>query len=124
MDFSKLSPSEQIATGAGLVTFIATFLPWYGVRGISINAWDSGGIAWIGCLLVTAAAVVIVLGSMDRPVGQNPAQLAFILAGLGLAFLVIRLITESTFTRFGLYLAIVAAAAGAWATYQGRTETA
>jgi len=123
MDFSKLNPNEQIAVGAGLVTLIASFFPWYGILGININAWDSGGMAWIGCLLVAAAAVIIVLGSMDRPVGSNPAQLSFILAAVGLGFIVLRLITESSLTRFGIYLAIIAGGTATWATYQGRTPS-
>ena len=48
MDFSKLSQSNMIAGGGGIVAFIASILPWYSfdfgfdLPGVdtSINAWS------------------------------------------------------------------------------------
>jgi len=67
-DFRQLARNDQLFLGAGVLVFIASFLPWYGVSynlnfaGIkssgsaSINAWHS--YATLGLLLLLAATVV------------------------------------------------------------------
>lgn len=121
MDFSRLDSGEQLTIGAGAVAFICLFLPWNGVFGINLNAWDSGILAWGGCLLVIAAAVIIVLRALDRPVGGNTDDLAFYLSAGGLALILLRFISRTEFARIGVFLAIVAGAVATWATYQSRT---
>jgi hypothetical protein len=91
------------------------FLPWYGLGPFSINAWDSQFWAWGGSLLVIAGAVVVTLKALeiqDLKVGNLAAeQLGLVLAGAGFVFVVLRLITESSATKYGLFLAIIAGGA-------------
>jgi hypothetical protein len=67
-DLRSLPRNEQLFLGAGVLVFIASFLPWYGVSynlsfagvkssgSASINAWHS--YATLGLLLILAATVV------------------------------------------------------------------
>lgn len=72
-DLRQLPRNEQWFLGAGVVVFVASFLPWYGVSynlnfagvkssgSASINAWHS--YATLGLLLILAATVIA--GVMD-----------------------------------------------------------
>ncbi len=122
MDFSKLSPNNMIAGGGGILAFIATILPWYSIdfgfgASASINGWSAGFFAWSGCLLALAAGVLVALKAMDvfeaKVGGMETEQFAMILAAVGFVFVLLRLITESSFTSFGLYLGLIATAATA-----------
>ena len=67
-DIRQLPRNEQWFLGAGVLVFVASFLPWYGVSynlsfagvkssgSASINAWHS--YATLGLLLIVAATVV------------------------------------------------------------------
>ena len=125
MDFSKLSRTQQIALGGGVLAIISLFVPWYGVSGlgISINAsaFDAGLFAWGGLLLTIAAAAILVLKAMevtDVKVGKLAAeQFALILGGIGLVFIVLRWLTDNDFTKFGLYLGLIAAGVVTYAAF-------
>jgi hypothetical protein len=130
MDFSKLSNGAKVAVIGGAVLIVNLFLPWYsidlGIASASINAFDSGFLAWGGSFLAVAGAVVVLLkalGTQDVKAGKFAAeQLAVILAGLGTVLIVLRLITETNFMSFGLYLGIVAAAAVAYGSWTAMKE--
>lgn len=121
MDFSKLSQNNMIAGGGGIVAFIATLLPWYsidfGFGSASVNGWSAGFAAWFGCLLALAAGVLVALKAMDvfelKLGALATEQLAMILAALGFIFVLLRWLTETSFTSFGLYLGLIACAATA-----------
>ena len=125
MDFSKLTQNNWIAVGGGLAALVASILPWYSfdfgfdVPGVdtSVSAWGSGFFAWSGCLLALAAGVLIGLKAMginEVKVGSLATeQFAMILAGLGFIFVLLRWLTETSFTSFGLYLGLIATAATA-----------
>ena len=78
MDFSKLSNVAKLALIAGAVLVVNLFLPWYGVFGISLNAFDADILAWGGSLVAIAGAVVLLLkamGTKDVNAGQfKPEQ--------------------------------------------------
>ena len=59
--FNKLSNGQKIVVIGGIVLVVDLFLPWYGVTGFSINAFDSGFLAWFGMLLAIAGAVSVSL---------------------------------------------------------------
>jgi hypothetical protein len=130
MDFSKLSRNEQIALGGGVLAVISLFLPWYGVSGfgisVNISAFDSGLFAWGGLLLTIAGAAILLLKAFemsDVKVGNLAAeQFALILAGVGLVFIVLRWLTETSLTRFGLFLGLIAAAAVTYACFGAMKE--
>ena len=125
MDFSKLSRNQQLALGGGVLALISLFVPWYGISGlgISINAsaFDAGFFAWGGLLLTIAAATILILKALDIrdvEVGNLAAeQFALILGAVGLVFILLRWITDSDFTKFGLYLGIIAAGLTTYAAY-------
>ena len=123
MDFSKLSQNNRIAAGGGILAFIASILPWYSfdfgfdVPGVdtSVSAWGAGFFAWSGCLLALAAGALIALKAMDvfeaKVGGMETEQFAMVLAAVGFVFVLLRWLTETSFTSFGLYLGIIATAA-------------
>ncbi len=62
-DMKKLSTTDKLVAGAGVVALISLFLPWYGVSsGVFSNSVSgfSSGYGWIGALLIVAAAVYLV----------------------------------------------------------------
>jgi hypothetical protein len=98
VDLSKLTTTEKLIAGSGLVLFIASFLPWFevSVEGIGSetgNGWDVGFL-WAGlpALLGLAAAGIILatrLGSATLPDLPVTWGQAFLGAGVLSAFLVV-----------------------------------
>ena len=121
MDFNKLSTGVKLALIGGAVLIVDLFLPWYGVFGISINALDSKFLAWGGCFLAIAGAVLLLLKSMGKKemsAGSfKTEQLAFLLGAAGFVLIVLRWLTENEFVKFGLYLGIVASALVAYGAF-------
>ena len=130
MDFSKLSRNQQLAFGGGVLALISLFVPWYGVSGLGItinaSAFDAGLFAWGGLLLTIGAAAILVLKALeisDVKVGNLAAeQFALILGAIGLVFILLRWITDNDFTKFGLYLGIVAAGLVTYAAYGAMSD--
>lgn len=126
MDFSKLTTNQRIAAIGAVAALINIFLPWYGVLGVGISAFDSGILAWGGSLLVVVAGTIVALKALEitkvRIAQVDTEQLAVVLAGLGLILILLRWITESSFTRYGLFLGIIIAAAVAYGSYASMTE--
>ncbi len=137
MDLSKISKGGQIFAGAGIVFLIASFLPWYsidfgssgiGLGGVadSANAWGDIGFLWgsLWALLLLAGAVLLILPAFGVQVPKLPAVAFMAVGALATIFTLLKLLigeddSPPYFTinaSFGLYLAIVAAAA---ATFGG-----
>ena len=123
MDLSKITPNNWIAGGGAVVSFINLFLPWYGVDfgtgfgSFNVNAWDAGFLAWFGALLAVAAGVIVVLKALEvfdaKAGGLAAEQLAMVLGALATLIILLKLLTDSDFTKFGIYLGLIAAAATA-----------
>jgi len=123
MDFSKLSTNNMIAGGGGVLALISLFLPWYsvdfgfGAGSVSANAFDAGFFAWAGCLLALAGGVIVALKAMDvtdvKVGGLAAEQFAMILAGLGVVFVILKLLVDSSFVSWGLFVGLIAAGAAA-----------
>ncbi len=126
MDFSKLSNGAKMALIGGAVLVIDLFLPWYGVFGINLNAFDMGFLAWGGSLLAIAGAAVLLLkalGTRDVEAGQfKPEQLATILAGVGTVLIVLRWLTETDFVKYGLFVGLIAAAVVTFGSFTSMKE--
>lgn len=126
MDFSKLSNGAKIALIGGVVLLIDSFLPWYGAFGFNLNGWDSEFWAVFGILLGLAAAVVLGLkafGVTEVNLGSlKTEQITLLLGGLSTLFLLLRWITETSLTKYGLYLGILSAAAIAFGAYMAMKE--
>jgi hypothetical protein len=134
-DWGEMKSKLTGATGAdrmiliaGLVFFIDSFLPWYGVKvfgfGANVSGWNSRGwavIAILFAILATVFAAIRVLGVKLELGDVNDGVIYLVLGGGAFVFTVLRLITESNFTKFGLYIAIVAGAflaVGGWQKFQ------
>ncbi len=126
MDFSKLSNGAKMALIGGAVLVIDLFLPWYGVFGINLTAFDMGFLAWGGSLLAIAGAAVLLLkamGTRDVEAGQfKPEQLATILAGVGTVLIVLRWLTETDFVKYGLFVGLIAAAVVTFGSFTSMKE--
>ena len=126
MDFSKLGNGAKITLISGLVLVIASFLPWYGAGPFSINGWDSEFWAIFGILFGIAAAVILALkvfGVTDLAIGPFKAeQIAFMLGILSLLFVILRWVTETSFVKYGLFVALVAAAGITYGAFTGTKE--
>ncbi len=129
MDLSKLTPNNWIAGGGGLVALINMFLPWYGIDvgfgigSVNANGWDSGIDAILGSFLVIAAGALIVLkalGIFEAQAGNlGTEQMAMVLGAVGTLFILLGWLVDNDFTKFGIYLGIlagIAATAGAFLT--------
>ncbi len=115
MDFSKLTTGQWVVLGSGLLLIIALlFLPWYGIGGFNIGAFDSGFLAWFGSLVAIAGAVLVaikVFAGNDLKLGTlQTEQLALLLGGLGTIFILLRWITETSLTKFGIFIGLLSAA--------------
>ena len=126
MDFSKMSNGAKIGLGGGLVLFISSFLPWYGAFGFNINAWDSQFWAVFGILLGIAATAVLALKVFevtDIAFGPFKAeQIAMMLAALSTLFVLLRFITETSNVKYGLFVALVSAAALTFGSFTAMGE--
>ncbi|HEX4702222.1 MAG TPA: hypothetical protein VH352_08865 [Pseudonocardiaceae bacterium] len=130
-DPARVSKAEWIGLGAGLVAFIASFLPWYefsatgilGGIGYSWNAWSLGFAAWFPLLLLVAAAGLMLAQQMGVNVPAVKPSWPLILLGVAVLALVIILLRWLTLpggsdglpatgitygAGFGLYVGIVA----------------
>ena len=126
MDLSKLSNGAKITLIGGIVLLVASFLPWYGAFGFNINAWDSQFWAIFGVLFGLAAATILALKVFDvTNVAFGPfkaEQISFMLGALSAIFIVLRWITETSLVKYGLFLAIVSAAAITFGAFTAMKE--
>lgn len=125
MDLNKISNGGKIFAGAGIVYFIASFIPWYSVDlgpfgDFTANAWDLGflwGSLW--ALVFLAGAVILVLPAFGVGSVKIPAVAFLAVGALGFLFTLLKLIIgedDPIGSSFGIYLALIAAAA---VTYGG-----
>jgi hypothetical protein len=126
MDFGKLSNGMKLALGGGALLVVALFLPWYGVFGFNIAAFDAGFLAWGGSLIAIAGAVVLLLkelGTTEVAIGDfKTEQVAVGLGGLGFVLIVLRWLTETNLVKFGLFVAIIASAAVAYGAFMAMKD--
>ena len=122
--FGALGIGEKIIIIAGAILFIDGFLPWYSIDfgplgSLTRSGWQSPGAIWsmLAIVIGLAMAVVVVLKGLtevDIPDNVGGQSWPKILLGGGvavLAFVLIKLVSESSFLGFGFYLGIIAAAA-------------
>jgi hypothetical protein len=122
VDLSKLTTSDKVIAGSGIVLFIASLLPWFrisaggGIISYSWSGWDVG-FFWGGIpalLGILSAGIVIAtkLGSVQLPkVSVTTGQAMLIAGAVSAAIVVLKLLTgyHSVSRAYGLYLATVAA---------------
>ena len=100
------------AAGAALGAISLLFLPWYGVLGFELSAFDAEFFAWGGALAVIAGGVFAALLGL-APEGnrlQIDPSVAPLLSGLGLGLIILRFVSENQFVKYGLFAGLVAGA--------------
>jgi hypothetical protein len=120
LDWKNLSTRDRAVVGGAGVALISLFLPWWGISvlgfSLSVDGWSAGFTAWGGCLLLTAAGVLLVLSRSGTAFSANvkPAVLVAGVASLGLLLVVIRWASLPRYhgsdvgARYGLYVALIA----------------
>ena len=107
-DFKALSRHDQIALGAGVLVFIASFLPWYGASfagsSVSVTAWHGlaafGLILLLLALVLTAAELFAKDSLPELPVSYPVVEAG--LAGLGALFVIIKSFNLPSGGAFGV----------------------
>jgi hypothetical protein len=118
--------ADRLILAAGVVLLIDSFLPWYGVGlagvfSINVKGWSAGGLAVIAILLgllCAAMAIARLLGQTAKLGSLTDGQVYLVLGGGAFVFTVLRFVTETSATKFGLYIAIVATAVLAFGGWQ------
>ncbi len=119
----KLEPDEVVTVTAGLLAFLASFLPWVDVAGFSRSTWRDGffptftwvGLAGLAMALLVLLPIVSWVRVPDAVAGFTIRQVHLLLAGLALLLTVSFLIAaESKGAGFWLsFLASIAMFASA-----------
>jgi hypothetical protein len=120
VDLSKLTTSDKVIAGSGIVLFIASFLPWFKVSIFGVSATGSGwdvGFLWAGLpalLGLLSAGIVIAtkLGSTKMPELPVTTGQAMLIAGaVAAALVVLKLLIGEDFAdrAWGLFVATIAA---------------
>jgi hypothetical protein len=127
VDLSKLTQSDKVVAGSGILLFIASFLPWFKIDifggSHTLSGWDNFLLGGLPALLGLAAAAVILatkMGTAEAPTLPVSWGQAFLGAGgLSALLVVVRLLTGEDFydRSWGLFVATIAALAFAGGGY-------
>ena len=119
-DWKQLSTRDRVVVCFAGIALISLFLPWWGVDiagfSLSVDGWSAGFTAWGGCLILTAAGVLLALYRSGTSFSANikPTMLVAGVATLGLLLVVIRWASlpradgYAVGARYGLYIAVIA----------------
>lgn len=95
-DPARVTKAEWIGLGAGLLAFIASFLPWFSVSfgpiSDSLNGWSVGFLGWFPILLIIAAAGVILAQTLGSNLPNVRPGWPLILLGVAALSLILILI--------------------------------
>jgi len=123
-DMKKLDTSDRIVAGAGLITLICLFLPWWGYGPFNQSGWGSG-FGLIGALLIIAAAVYLVALRSGSNLPRNsygPGVTVLGLSLIGIIIVALRWLTVPKIAgwgpQYGMYLTIIAGAIQAFLSYR------
>lgn len=130
-------PDRLILIG-GVLFLIDSFLPWYGAGfggvniggvevpgfSVSIKGWSAGGLAVLAILFAIAAAIfagINVAGAGINLGNVNPGLVYLVLGGGAFVFTLLRFVTATSGTKYGLYIALILGAVlayGGWQKFQ------
>ena len=104
MDLTKLSPAEKVIAGSGFALLIISFMPWFGLLGGRLNAWDNLLSSLAVVLGIAMVVLVLILRFSTARLPKPPVtwgQLLLILGVATVALVLAQLITGDE-ARFGL----------------------
>jgi hypothetical protein len=125
----RLSRGDWIAATGGVVMLVALFLPWYGVDGQKLSAWEAMAlddvILAIMALLAISATIVVAIPRL-MSVSVAITSLAILPAVVGLVLTIYRLISPAppgdVSLEIGAWLGLAAAAAIAYGAWTGADD--
>lgn len=121
-DMKKLDTSDRIVVGAGVLTLICLFLPWYGgsagIYSASVSGFSSG-YGWLGAILIILAAAYLFAlrsGSNVPKISYGPGVTVLGLSLIGTIIVALRWITiprgggvgYSYGPQYGLFITVIA----------------
>lgn len=116
---------DRLILIAGVLFLVDSFLPWYGADfgpfSVNIKGWSAGGLAVISILFAIAATLFAasqVVGQNIGGLGQSAGTIYLVTGGGAFVFALLRFVTETSLTKFGLYIAIVLGAILAFGGYK------
>ena len=130
MDLSKLTKADKIIFGAGLVFLISMFLDWFSFdllgQSIGGNGFDVGFLwGWLPLLIIVGMCVWVGMRTFSASKLPDQIPQLYLAGAIAAPALVILklLIGESPLSRsFGLFVAVVAAAAFGFGAFLKFTE--
>ena len=129
-DASSIKRSTWLTGGGSVVLLISTFFSWgtfsVGPVTLNVSGWDTGALGKLVFFAALIAIILVVVDYMKVDVSQMPVPISLALVGAaaaGLLFVILRFLfmPDGLSRAWGLYLAIIAAAAlayGAWLKLQ------
>ena len=129
---NQMSMGEKLVSGGGILMLIASILPWHRVSfdsdflDLTINrsAWQSPDALWsilatLIAVALAASVLAVKFANVQLPaLGSITWGTAYGAGGAAVAlFVLLKLISETDYLGYGLYLGIVAAAAIAYGGY-------
>lgn len=100
-DLTRVTTLDWVVVGAGLVAYIASFLPWYradvsilGIeRSATANAWNAGIGAWLPVLLLVVAGVVVLVSTTGVRLPTSKSLITLGLSALAVIAILLRWMT-------------------------------
>lgn len=133
-DPASVSRATWIAAGGSLVLLISVFLSWYSASGsiggigysVSENGWDSGALGKLVALLALIALAALVI-ELFVPTVTLPLPSSLIVVGacaISVLLVIIKLLDKPNGAglAYGIFVALIAAAAGAYGGYLKMNE--
>jgi hypothetical protein len=129
-DASSIKRSTWLTGGGSVVLLISTFFSWgkfsVGPVTLNVSGWDTGALGKLVFFAALIAIILVVVDYLKVDVSQMPVPVSLALVGAaaaGLLFVILRFLfmPDGLSRAWGLYLAIIAAAAlayGAWLKLQ------
>ncbi|HZA15949.1 MAG TPA: hypothetical protein VE645_03475 [Pseudonocardiaceae bacterium] len=100
-DLTRVTALDWVVVGAGLLAYIASFLPWYradvsilGIeRSATANAWNAGIGAWLPVLLLAVAGVVVLVSATAVRLPTSKSLITLGLSALAVIAILLRWMT-------------------------------
>jgi len=125
--WNELNATQRLGAVGGVLMVVGSVLPWYSWEGFGVSGWGSGLLSVLGILGGVAGAAILVaepvFGTKPSVGSLDPGQSALVAAGVGLIFVVFRLLSWTSFVGLGLIVSAAGAGLTAYAAFKTVKET-